>query len=53
MMDKILAIVFMSLLIGFMGIVLVYINEPALWIIVCIVLVMGIYDFYVDLRGSG
>lgn len=53
MLDKILAIFFMALLIAFMGIVLVYINELALWIIVCIVLVMGAYDFYVDLRGSG
>lgn len=53
MLDKVLAVIFMGLLVSFMGIVLVFINEMALWIIVCTVLVMGIYDFYVELRGGG
>ncbi len=42
----------MAALIAFMGVVVVYINEPALWIIVCAVLAMGIYDFYTELRSS-
>jgi len=52
MMDKVLAIFFMAALIVFMGVVVVYINEPALWIIVSAVLVMGVYDFYTELRSS-
>lgn len=52
MVDKVLAVLFMGALIAFMGVVLVFINEPALWIIVCSVLVMGVYDFYTELRGS-
>ncbi len=42
----------MGTLIAFMGVVLVFINEPALWIIVCSVLAMGAYDFYTEIRGS-
>lgn len=53
MLDKILAGLFMLLLIAFMGIVLLYINEVALWVIVGTVLLMGIYDFYVEVRGGG
>ena len=53
MMDKVLAIFFIGLLVAFMGIVLWFINEVALWVIVCSVLLMGIYDFYTELRGSG
>lgn len=52
MLDKVLAVFFMALLIAFMGVVLVYINKMALWIIVCAVLLMGIYDFYTELRRS-
>jgi len=52
MVDKLLAILFLLLLVVFMGIILVYINKLALWIIVCAVLVMAAYDFYVELRGS-
>lgn len=53
MVDKVLAVFFMVLLVVFMGVVLVFINEPALWIIVCGVLIMGVYDFYIELRGGG
>ena len=52
MMDKVLAVIFMGALIAFMSVALVFINEPALWIIVCSVLAMGIYDFYTELRSS-
>ena len=53
MLDKVLAIISILALIAFMGIVLVFINEIALWVIVCGVLLMGIYDFYLELWGSG
>lgn len=53
MLDKVLAIIWVGALIAFMGILLTYINELALWIIVCAVLVMAVYDFYIELRGSG
>lgn len=52
-MDKVLAVISIGALVAFMGIVLIFINEIALWIIVCTVLAMGIYDFYTELRGSG
>ncbi len=52
MADKVLAIISLIALIAFMGIVLVYINKIALWIIVCSVLVMAAYDFFRDLRAS-
>ncbi len=53
MLDKVLAVISVLALTAFMGIVLVFINEIALWIIVCTVLAMAAYDFYVELRGSG
>jgi hypothetical protein len=53
MLDKVLAVMSIGALVAFMGIVLIFINEIALWIIVCAVLAMGIYDFYTELRGSG
>ncbi len=53
MLDKVLAVISLLALIAFMGIVLVFINEIALWMVVCTVLVMAAYDFYVELRGSG
>ena len=52
MLDKVLAVISMLALIGFMGVVLVFINEIALWVIVCGVLAMGIYDFYLELWRS-
>lgn len=53
MLDKVLAVISIGALIAFMGIVLVFINEIALWIIVCAVLAMAVYDFYSELRASG
>jgi 4-hydroxybenzoate polyprenyltransferase len=53
MLDKVLAVISIGALIGFMGIVLIFINEMALWIIVCSVLAMAIYDFYRELWRSG
>ena len=53
MLDKVLAIISMLALVSFMSIVLWFINEIALWVIVCGVLLMGIYDFYRELWASG
>jgi len=53
MLDKVLAVISLGVLIAFMGIVLVFINEIALWIVVCIVLAMAAYDFFIELRASG
>jgi len=52
-LDKVLAVISLGALIAFMGIVVVFINEIALWIIVCTVLAMAAYDFFTELRGSG
>ena len=53
MLDKALAIISLFALIAFMGIVLWFINEIALWVIVCTVLAMAAFDFYRELWGSG
>ena len=53
MLDKALAIISIFALIAFMGIVLWFINEIALWVIVCAVLAMAAFDFYRELWGSG
>lgn len=52
MLDKVLAVISLGALVAFMGIVLVYINELALWILVVTVLLMVAYDFFTELRGS-
>ncbi len=52
MLDKVLATVSIVMLIGFMLIVTVFVNEPDLWIIVVVVLVMAVYDFVRGLRQN-
>lgn len=52
MLDVIFAIFSMALLIAFMSVVLWYIALPNLTIIVVLVLLMGIYDFWRELRTS-
>ena len=52
MTDKILAAFWILLLVGFMGVVTVYVNEPDLWTVVVICLVMGAYDFFKLNRDS-
>jgi hypothetical protein len=52
MPDKILATIWMLLLIVFMGILAGYVNEVALRIII-IVLVTGVADFVIANRSSG
>ncbi len=50
MVDKILAAIWMVALISFMMVVTGYVNEPDLWIIVVVVLILGIIDFVKELR---
>ncbi len=50
MLDKFLATLSILSLVAFMGVVAVYVNEPDLWIIIIIVLIMGIYDFFREIR---
>ena len=46
MLDKVLAIVSVSFLIGFFGIVVWKVPEPDLIIVTVVVLAMAVYDFY-------
>jgi hypothetical protein len=52
MLDRVLATLSALVMIGFMSIVLVYVDEPALWIIVIIVLAMMVADFVITLRRA-
>jgi len=52
MLDKFLGVFSLALLIGFMGIVVWYIGRPNLTIIVILVLVMAVYDFWRELWKS-
>jgi Flp pilus assembly protein TadB len=50
MLDRILAILSISMLVAFMLVVAVYVNEPDLWIVIIIVLTMAVFDFWSGLR---
>lgn len=52
MLDRVLATLSALVMIGFMSVVLVFVNEPALWIVVIVVLVMMVSDFVITLRGE-
>ncbi len=52
MADKIVALASLVGLIAFMGVVVWFVNEPDLWIVVILVLVMASYDFWITLRKS-
>ena len=53
MVDKVLAAASILILVAFMSVVTVYVNEPDLWIVVIIVLAMGAYDFWRSFRPGG
>jgi hypothetical protein len=46
MFDKLLALISVASLIGFIGILIYFVAEPDLTIICMIVLVMAVFDFY-------
>ena len=50
MIDKILAIITVSMLIGFMSVVVIFVNEPDLWMVVLIGLGLASYDFWATFR---
>lgn len=52
MLDKFLGVFSIALLVVFMGIVVWYIDKPALTTIVVLVLLMAAYDFWRDLWGA-
>ena len=52
MQDKILALVSLSLLFGFVGILLWFVREADLIIIACTVLIMAAIDFFLLNRKS-
>jgi hypothetical protein len=53
MFDRILAILSIALLIGFMAIVVWYVGRMNLTAVVVLVLAMAIYDFWRELRTQG
>ena len=53
MADRILAVLSILLLIGFMSFVTTYVNEPDLWIVVIVVLAMAVFDFWRSFRPGG
>lgn len=50
MLDKIIAAISALMLIGFMSFVVIFVNEPDLWIVVLLVLALMIIDFVRTLR---
>jgi hypothetical protein len=52
MIDKFLAFFSMAMLVAFILIVAVSVNEIDLWIVVLVVLAMGIFDFVSETRAS-
>ena len=53
MLDRIFATISLAAFIGFMLIILVWINELDLWIISVAVLLLAVYDFVHTLRDAG
>ncbi len=45
MADKIIALLSIAAFIGFVGVVVVFVNEPDLWVVALVVSAMGLYDF--------
>jgi len=50
MLDKILATLSLAMLVAFMMVIAVYVNEPNLWVVIVVVLIMAAYDFRRGLR---
>ncbi len=53
MLDKIFAAIGMLALIAFMGVVLVFVMEPDLWIVTVLVLGIGIVFLWQDIKPGG
>lgn len=50
--DRILAVLSMALFVGFLGILVYYVSDPALWVVLAVVALMGCYDFWTELRSG-
>jgi len=53
MLDKVLASLSLLALILFLSIVVRFVAEPALWIVILIVVLMATYDFWRAVTGKG
>ena len=53
MRDKIFAPIGVLMVIGFMGIVTIFVMEPDLWIVSILVLIVAITFIWRDLKGGG
>lgn len=50
--DRVLAVLSMAMFIGFAGIVAYFVNETELWVVLIIVILMAMYDFWTELRSG-
>jgi hypothetical protein len=50
--DRVLAVISIALLIGFMSVVVWYVGRTDLTVVVALVLVMAIYDFWREFRNQ-
>jgi len=53
MLDKIFAVLSLSALILFLSVVVRFVAEPALWVVILIVVSMATYDFWRATFGKG
>lgn len=53
MLDKVFALASIAMLAGFLAIVVTYVNEPDLWVVVVVVVVMAAFDFWRSFRPGG
>ena len=53
MIDKVLAVISVACLIGFMGIIIWFVPDPDLVIVTIAVLAMALYDFYREAFRNG
>lgn len=52
MLDRVLAILSIALLIGFVAVVLWYVGQTNLTVVVVLVLAMAVYDFWREFRNA-
>lgn len=53
MLDKVFAIVSMLGVIAFMGVVIIGVKEPDLWIVTILILVIVVIFFFGDIKAGG
>ena len=50
MADKIIAPIALALFLTFVAFLAVYVNRPALWVVIVVVCVFAVIDFWITLR---